>query len=1047
MPPSLPAAHLPENTIMPARIAATCLLTCVFVATPLSLMLAQDEKKQAEAGKAGLALFQSQVRSILHEKCLKCHGGNSVKGDFDLSSRKKLMDSGFVDETAKDSHLVKLIEHAEEPYMPFKAPKLPPESIAAIRKWIDLGAPYDNPLTEQAAPQAPMKVTDEDRKFWSFRPIQVEAPPKTKLDPWTRTPIDRFIVAKLMKKNLTPNAIAARRVLIRRAYFNLLGLPPTPEEVEAFEKDSDPRAWPKLIDRLLESQHYGERWARHWMDVARFGESFGGEHDYLRPNAYHYRDFLIKAFNQDMPFDQFAQWQLAGDELAPEDPLANMATGFLSAGTFPTQLTEAEFESARYDELDDMVTTSGVAFLGLSIGCARCHDHKFDPIPTRDYYRIVAAFGKAIRCETNFDLEPDKNRKRRVAWEAELTRLEKQAADFEKTDLATKFRDWLKDYEPDKGLSAWEDLKVESVTSTAGTKFQRQPDGSWLSTGKAPAKEVITVFASTKRQNLQAIRLEALTHDSLPRKGPGRAGNGNFAMGSFQVTVQPRSAGSAGTVAVLKSARATHQQDDGALSIAASIDQDPVSGWAIDRGGIGKDQAAVFDFAGPVGYDGGTRLTIEMRFHHPNTQHTIGRFRLGVTDRQSPKAELGNSGPSTEVVNALNSLKKEVKEDSPQWKTALAWFRTTIADAKKLQDAIAAHKKKGPQLKLTKVMLASEGLPKPSHHANGRGYPHFYPQTHFLTRGDVHQKGEVSQPGFLQVLSPAGRNLDHFRISPPEGWKRSNFERASFANWMTDAKEGAGQLVARVIVNRLWHHHFGRGIVATPNDFGMPGERPTHPELLDWLADDLIKNGWKLKRLHRLIMASAVFMQSSDFDEARAKLDRENTLLWRHTPRRLEAEAIRDAMLAVSGQLDRKMFGAGNLDQNSKRRSVYFTVKRSQLIPMMMLFDWPEHMVSIGRRATTTIAPQALMFMNSPQGRSYAQATATRVRGESLAESISAAYQVTLTRTPGEGESALARKFVERQKALYGDDAKAGGRALADLCQMLMASSEFIFID
>lgn len=1027
--------------------AATLFLIWISAAEPCTLTADSKEQPVPESRDAGLALFKSEVRGILHEKCLKCHGGKSVKGDFDLSTRKNLIDSGFVEETAEDSQLVNLIEHADEPHMPFKSPKLPPQSIAAIRRWIDLGAPYDKPLIEETGPRAPMTVTDEDRSFWSFRELQRPKPPRTKLDSWTRTPVDQFIAKRLVSSNLAPNAMASRRVLIRRAYFNLLGLPPTPEEVEAFENDNDPQAWPKLIDRLLQSKHFGERWARHWMDVARFGESFGGEHDYLRPNAYHYRDFLIKAFNQDMPFDQFARWQLAGDELAPDNPLANMATGFLSAGTFPTQLTEAEFESARYDELDDMVTTTGVAFLGLSIGCARCHDHKFDPIPTRDYYRIVAAFGKAIRCETDFDLEPVENRKRKAEWEAELARLEKQAADFEKTDLATKFLAWLQTYEPDKALTVWEDLKVESVTSTAGTKFQQQPDGSWLATGKAPPRETITVVASTKRESLQAIRLEALSHDSLPRKGPGRAANGNFALGNFQVTSQPASANSAGTVAILKAARATHQQDGGNLSIAASIDQDPVSGWAVDRGGIGRDQAAVFDFASPVGYEGGTRLTIQMRFHHPNTQHTIGRFRLGVSERPSPKAELGNSGPGAEIVDALNSLKKDAKAGSPQWMTALAWFRTTIPDAKKLQEAIAAHKKKGPQLKLTKVMLASEGLPKPNHHANGRGYPHFYPQTHFLTRGDVHQKGEVSQPGFLQVLSPAGRDFDHFRMTPPEGWKRSSFERASFANWMTDVNEGAGQLVARVIVNRLWHHHFGRGIVATPNDFGMPGERPTHPELLDWLASDLIANGWKLKRLHKLILTSAVFMQSSQFDEARATVDRENALLWRRTPRRLEAEAIRDAMLAVSGQLDTKMFGPGTLDQNSKRRSVYFTVKRSQLIPMMMLFDWPEHMVSIGRRATTTIAPQALMFMNSPQGRAYARSTAVRIRSETLADSIESAYQVTLSRKPGVEESTLARDFVERQASLYGEAANASERALADLCQMLLASSEFVFID
>jgi len=1029
-----------------ARIASV--LMSLFMALAMQMPLgAFQSRPVAEQSGPGLQLFKSRVRGILHEKCLKCHGGAAVKGDFDLSTREKLMASGFVEKTAASSHLVSLIEHSETPHMPFKAPQLAPKSILAIRRWIDLGAPYDRPLASHSGSRPVMQVTDEDRQFWSFQPLRVEEPASTSLDDWARTPVDRFIAEKLIENQLTPNARASRRVLIRRAYFNLLGLPPAPSDVEAFVQDPDPQAWSRLVDRVLESRHYGERWARHWMDVARFGESHGGEHDYLRSNAYHYRDFLIRAFNADMPFDQFARWQLAGDELAPDNPLAMMATGFLSAGTFPTQLTEAEFESARYDELDDMVTTTGVAFLGLSIGCARCHDHKFDPIPTRDYYRIVSAFGKAIRCEVDLDLEPEENRQRQVAWERRLAQLMKQASEYEQTDLTEKFRTWLASYDPSRSLNSWESVKVISVDSTGGSEYRLQPDGSLLAAGKVPAREVITLTVESAMPRIQALRLEALTHDSLPRKGPGRAPNGNFALGHIVVQAQSRQSEDQQASVGLSAARATHQQNTGGLAVAASIDNDPISGWAVDAGGIGSDQAAVFDFDAPVSFAGGTRLTVTLTFNHPNTQHVMGRMRLSVTDRKSPAAELGQNGPAPAVIEALAVVKQKPDEKLPEWKTALDWFATTVPDLQQLQQANLKHRQAGPKLRLTKVMLASEGVPRPNHHANGRGYPHFYEKTYFLKRGDVHQKGDVSLPGFLQVLSGSGKSLDDFRILPPDGWKKSGFERASFASWMTDTQHGAGRLVARVIVNRLWHHHFGQGIVATPNDFGFPGERPTHPRLLDWLASDLIANGWKLKRLHKLILTSSVFMQSSRFDAERSTRDPENRLLWRRVPRRLEAEAIRDAMLAVSGQLDPAMYGPGTLDQNSRRRSIYFTVKRSQLIPMMMLFDWPEHLVSIGRRTTTTIAPQALAFMNSPQGRLYASTLASRIQGSSQQVSIKSAYQAIFGREPDSAEQQLAADFLDRQQKVFDGAVDSPVRALADLCQMLMASSEFVFVD
>jgi len=1017
------------------------------------------DREHPENAKKGLALFKTRVRQLLLDHCVECHGGKSTKADFDLGTRKALMESGFVDKTAEDSHLILLLTHEAEPHMPFKAKKLAEKDIAAIRQWIDLGAPYDQPLVEQkSGPPAPFEVTDADRSFWSFKPLQKTEPPKVSDSGWCQNEIDRFIRARQEAAGLAPNGRADLRTLIRRVCFGLTGLPPTPQEVDDFisaSRQDQRAALASLIDRLLDSQHYGERWARHWMDVARFAESHGYEQDYNRSHAYHYRDFLIKALNADMPYDQFVRWQLAGDELAPDEPLAMMATGFIGAGVFPTQLTETEFESARYDELDDIVTTTGVAFLGLSLGCARCHDHKFDPISMEDYYSLASIFTKTIRSEVDIDLDPAANDQARKDHAAKVAEIEAALKKFEQTELPQRFRDWLKSNPPASRFGPWTSLSSATASSSAGTKFSAQSDGAFLATGKAPAREVITVSGTTSLQQIGSIRLEALKHDSLPNGGPGRAGNGNFALGDIRLSLRPLTDGKPTADAVtakLSAARATHQQNTGALSVAASIDDDPISGWAVDAGGIGKDQAAVFDLAEPLKFETGVEVTVTLTLNHPNTKHTLGHFRVTVSPQAGLKPETGQSGPPADVVAALTSLQKAGEaagSSSPEWQTAITWYRGTDAEWQKQSQALAALKKQGPELSLAKVMVSSEGFPHMKHHADGRGFPHFYPETHFLLRGDPKQKQHVAAPDFLEVLMPAETTYDEWQVEKPADWDRTTFNRAALANWITDPRRGAGALAARVIVNRVWHHHFGRGIVSTPSDFGFSGERPTHPELLDWLAADFIANGWSLKRLHKQILLSSVYQQSGEFDEARAEIDRENQLLWRRPPRRLEAEAIRDAMLAVSGQLDTTMFGPGSLDQNMKRRSVYFFIKRSQLIPMMMLFDWPEHLVSIGNRTSTTIAPQALMFLNSPQGRQYAQAFASTLPADDMPQAVTSAYRIAFGRVPSDRELNLAVAFVKQQSDVYKSAGSNDGdqRALTDLCQTIFGMNEFVYVE
>ena len=1013
-------------------------ICCVFAASTMA-------GEPAQSNERGLELFESHVKADLIHHCLDCHGGKSTKGDFNLNTREALMDGGFVGETAVDSYLMQLIRHEEEPKMPFKKPKLSAEVIKRIGDWIDLGAPYDGPLTEAKSKETgPMVVTDSDREFWSFRPLSKPKPPTVKNEAWCRTDIDRFVMAALEEKGLVANSDADPRTLRRRAAFGLVGLPPGFASESAGSKQAatlDDAAWENLIDELLESPHYGERWARHWMDVARFAESHGYEQDYDRPHAYHYRDFLIKAFNSDMPFDQFVKWQLAGDEFAPENPLAKMATGFLGAGVFPTQLTEAEFESTRYDELDDMTATTGVAFLGLSVGCARCHDHKFDPIPTRDYYRMAATFTKTIRSEVELDLEPEVNEQKRRDFAAKTKSLTDAIDEYEAGPLTQAFAKWVADDKQVPG-GKWITLRPSRIESKR--KYEVQPDHSILGAKAGPNQDTITFYAAVPQQKLTAIRIEALSHASLPRKGPGLANNGNFVLGHLTVSFEGKNKNRKPSRIRLAGAKTTHQQDTTDLSVAASIDKNATTGWAVDRGGIGKDNAAVFTFAKPFQPAEGGLLKIVMKFGHPNPKHILGRLRVSVTGLADAPVVVGESGPDASTLAAIDSLKRG-SEDTQQLKTALAWFKTTQPAWTELNKSLADHKAKGSGAKLAKVQINSENVPKLNHHANGRGYPHFYEKTHLLNRGDVNQKKEAVDSGLLQVLNAESVKTSRWTVPKPEN-ATTEFRRATLANWITDPNNVSGQLAARVIVNRVWQHHFGQGIVATPNDFGFQGDRPTHPKLLDWLAADLIEHGWKLKRLHKLIVLSSVYRQSSEFHADRSTIDPDNKLLWRRTPRRLESEAIRDSMLAVSGQLDSTMYGPGTLNASMKRRSIYFFVKRSKLIPMMMLFDWPEHLVSIGQRSTTTIAPQALMFMNSPQGRQYAKAFAAKLSAD---ETVAQAYRLAFGREPTKPESELAEKFLSRQTAVYqqAKDSNATTTALVDFCQTLFSMNEFIYVD
>lgn len=1023
--------------------------------------LAQPPKDPQPAySQEQLAFFETKIRPVLVQKCYSCHSqeaakNGKLKGNLLLDSREGLLSGGdtgpaLVPNQPEASLLLKALRYQDYEMPP--SGKLPNETIDDFAQWIAQGAADPRRSTEPLK-HAAMDL-ESGRKFWSLQPLAPVAPEASS------HPVDWFIHQAQLQQNLTPSAVADRRTLVRRAYLDLLGIPPTPDELNSAiqllgpssaESDTVSRmGWSELIDTLLARPEYGERWARHWMDIVRFAESFGYEQDYDRPNAYHYRDFLIQAFNQDMPFDRFVQWQLAGDELATDEPMAWMATGFLGAGAFPTQLTEREFESTRYNELDDMTATTGVAFLGLSIGCARCHDHKFDPISSEDYYRFAASFTAAIRSEKTFDLSPTENEKARENHAQELRRFKERLQAFESEQLDKELIAFIRENHSKSSaieFEPWRNIRGE-IQSSSTSRFQSQPDGSYLAIGEAPNQETLTFTATIPPGKWNAIRMEALADPSLPRQGPGRAGNGNFALGNLTLEHLSKSRGA--QPLRLDQPRATHQQNSDSLSIAASIDSDPVSGWAID-GQIGKSQAAVFRIATPLDSQQEDQLRWTLRFHHPNARHSMGRIRFSISSSPEPPVEVGGNSTPADVIDALQEVVKLLDNDPakhPAWQTIANWYKPINATWSELSNKIAKLEKDGPEIRLTKVLVTTEGQPHLPHHADDRGYPHFYPETHMLRRGDVEQKVGIVTPGFPQVfVRHEGTKNDLHWSDADKPNPKSSYRRAALAKWMTDTQDGTGSLLARVIVNRLWQHHFGRGIVATPNDFGTTGQKPTHPELLDWMASELISQGWQLKSIHKQIMTSQTYMQSNRMmDDPRSKVDPDNLLWWHRAPRRLEAESIRDSMLSVSGLLDRRLFGPGTLDPNMKRRSVYFFIKRSQLIPMMMLFDWPEHLVSIGQRQSTTIAPQALAFMNNPVSRSSAEALANSISDLGQLDQI---YLQVLSRKATDAERQAAMNFIAQARATRQEQnvPSAEKMAIADFCQILLCCNEFIYVD
>jgi hypothetical protein len=954
----------------------------------LGVTLATSAYSAAPLDPKGVKLFEDKIRPVLVQKCFVCHSvdaqkAKKLRGGLYLDSREGLRKGGD-NGPLLDGLLMKALRHDGDIKMPPKA-KLPDAVIADFDAWLKMGAPDPR---DSSAPVVKTIDIEAGKRYWAFQPLNAKVPDIRNPQLPVRNPIDAFLLAKLQEKGLTLSSPVDREKLIRRLSYGLTGLPPTPEEIDAFVKDAVPDAVEKLVDRLLRSERFGERWARHWLDVVRFAESGGYEFDGFRAGAHHYRDFAIKAFNDDLPFTEFVRLQIAGDHLKPGDFQATSATGFVVAGPYPGQTTVKTQELIRYDHLDDMLSTLGTSMLGLSLGCARCHDHKYDPVPQADYYRLLAAFGRTDSTSAKIDLTPEATRKVREDFDKAHVPLVAARDKFDRESLPGRVQAWLASIKS-KPAPAWSVLDLVSATGRQFTKV----DDTLLAMGPAAkGAETYTLVFHTQQRGISGLRIEGLKDASLPKMGAGRGINGEFSTPTVTLTAAPLQGKEKPATIKLKTTP--------------------------------KDQTFLVETEGVVGFTSGTVLTLALKFDGP----AIGKLRVSLTTARPAKID-APSAP--QAVNELLLLLDEAKgEVSDKTRAAIVrWFRQIDAPTKQVHDAVEQHILKEPKPNLTTVFAAQ----------SGRGGDVYH-----LIRGEVEKKNGVAKPGFLQVM-----------INGPEQRWLANAgkpdvpPRVALASWITDSEQGAGSLLARVIVNRMWQHHFGKGIVATPNDFGHQGEPPTHPELLDWLAGELIRNGWRLKPIHKLIVTSAAYAQASETTPDGLRVDPQNHLLWRRTPHRLEAEAIRDALLAVSGSLDTTMYGPGSLDGNILRRSVYLTVKRSQMIPLLQIFDAPEAIQSIGERPTTTVPTQALAFMNSPFVRQRAEKFAQRIRKptEPLDNAIDQAYRLALTRLPTGTERLRMQAFIEKQAESYGKNPKATDQALIDFCQVLLCLNEFVYID
>lgn len=976
--------------------------------------------------------YARDIQPILAEHCLLCHGPDDSKGGLTLTSYElatKALKSGahgIVPGKPEQSALMERIlstdpdEQMPPPEQRAKKP-ISARETEMLRQWIATGGKYDlhwayKPVVRPAVPEVPKSKLEirSQAPETALAQSAIGNPPSK-----VRHAIDAFIHQKLAERGITPSPEADAATLVRRLSLDLTGLPPSldllaryrPPQSTQPAKLSD-AAYEQLVDELLQSPHFGERWGRHWLDMARYADSDGYEKDRPRPDAWRYRDWVIRAINDDMPFDQFTIEQLAGDLLPDATAEQLVATAF-HRQTLTNTEGGTDQEQFRVEACMDRTETIGTVWLGLTVGCARCHTHKYDQITLEEYYQLYAFFDNGDEVTRQAPISPQ-------AW-AEYEKKNGQAArqliplqkrlDEAKAALPLKLPEWEKAMQTrlakartEQATLQHEAVKIVKVESKAGAQFEKLEDGSLLASGKQVKGERYQVKLAPVDKAVTSLQLEALPHDSLPRQGPGRSSGGNFVLSEVRVKAGGKSI-------MTHSPKASFEQKS--FGAAGAVDGKDDTGWAIS-GGAGKAHVLTLHLAEPV--PAGVEITLELDQNYAkDATHTLGRFRIRAASQETETTLLPDA-----VVRILN---EEPRRRNPVVIQALYdWMEKTDSDVIAAAAALQNAQDKLPKPPLMDVRVITQRTQNPR-------------QSHVLHRGDFLQPAAPVTPAMLSVASPPGT-------------KREADTRLELARWLVSREN---PLTARVTVNHLWARLFGIGLVHTPGDFGVRGERPTHPELLDWLAAEFMERGWSRKQFLKTVLLTATYRQSSattrpDAELARLlELDPNNHLLWRQNRLRVEGEIVRDLYLSAAGLLSPKIGGASvfppmpedvaalsyannfkwstSQGEDRYRRGMYTFFKRTSPHPDLMTFDCPDSNVTNIQRTVSNTPLQALTTLNAETYAEAAQALARRVLstpGLVLDDArLTHAFQLCLSRTPAPEELAALKKLLTESRYHY----------------------------
>jgi len=1012
----------------PSPEALLCAVAC-------ALLVLHGRGPEAVAGERPAPDFERDIRPILEARCVSCHGPKQQESLLRLDTRGQALRGGMsgaviVPGKSQDSPLVQHLTGELKPRMPHEKPPISGAEIARIAAWIDAGA-----IGPDDAPGAV-----EPSRHWAYQRPRRPALPTVRDQAWVKSPIDAFVLARLEREGWKPSPLASRETLVRRLSLDLVGLPPTPQEIDAFVNDASPDAYAAVVDRLLAAPRYGERWARPWLDLARYADTNGYEKDQRR-TAWKYRDWVIDALNRDLSFRDFTIEQLAGDMLKDATVEQKIATGF-NRNSQLNQEGGIDVEEYRFETLVDRVATTSTVWLGSTLQCAQCHNHKFDPFPQQDYYRFMAFFdngeykvhgqGEEVvdRWVVEPELElatPDEARRREaLRREADGLRFE-----LDKRDLTAELEAFVS--ATAGPAPAFTTLAPVRFASKNGADSETLPDGSLRIYGKQEDKETYTVTVRTRLAGITGFRLEALPDPSLPQQGPGRTSSGEFVLTSIAVKAGARS---------LPLKRAASDINEKGRAAALAIDSHSATGWgATAEAEAGRAHALIVMLERPLaavapkGAEAAPArtLTFTLDFHSPwpHPQANLGRFRLSATTAARPFAGL----PLPEDVQPLAAT--AAADRTPEQKQKLdAWFRPLAPSLDAARDRSRGVQNELDDMKIVTTLVMQE---RPSFER---------PSTLLRNKGSFTNPGERVYAAVPAALGVLGDDV------PPN--------RLGLARWLVSDQN---PLTARVTVNRLWETLFGRGLVRTLEDFGTQGERPSHPELLDWLAVEFMEKGWSQKQVLREIVSSATYRQSSDVSPALLERDPDNRLLARGARYRVEAETVRDVALAASGLLQQKLGGPSvypqqpdgvwnvpysemkwetSTGEDLHRRSLYTFYRRSSPYPGLVTFDAPSREMCTVRRVRTDTPLQALTTLNDPVFVEAARALAQRMAregGTRAAERIAYGHRLCTARRPEAADLDALVAFFGREEARFAGDA-AAARAVAGLPEPVPGSVE-----